>query len=220
LSTRYLKRFFKPKSIAVFGASEKENSMGGIVLQNLLDSGYKGPLMAVNKRGYDTVFGVTCYSSLTKLPEMSDLAIICSPPESVAELIRKLGANMVKAAMILTGGLSIASEPLGKTMRDEIMEAAKPYGIRIMGPDCMGMLVSGHHMNASYSHLNIRKGKVSYVGQSGLLGTAMIDWPTVRRSAFLTSSPWGRALISICRQLLIISPRTLTPSLSSFSLIT
>ena len=60
------------------------------------------------------------------------------------ELIRKLGANMVKAAMILTGGLSIASEPLGKTMRDEIMEAAKPYGIRIMGPDCMGMLVSGH----------------------------------------------------------------------------
>ncbi len=184
MSTRYLKRFFKPKSIAVFGASEKENSMGGIVLQNLLDSGYKGPLMAVNKRGYDTVFGVTCYSSLTKLPEMPDLAIICSPPESVAELIRKLGANMVKAAMILTGGLSIASEPLGKTMRDEIMEAAKPYGIRIMGPDCMGMLVSGHHMNASYSHLNIRKGKVSYVGQSGLLGTAMIDWANGQEIGF------------------------------------
>ncbi|WP_428036378.1 GNAT family N-acetyltransferase [Amphritea sp.] len=184
MSTKYLKRFFKPKSIAVFGASEKENSMGGVVLQNLLDSGYKGPLMAVNKRGYDTVFGVTCYSSLTKLPEMPDLAIICSPPESVAELIRKLGANMVKAAMILTGGLSIASEPLGKSMRDEIMDAAKPYGIRIMGPDCMGMLVSGHNMNASYSHLNIRKGKVSYVGQSGLLGTAMIDWANGQEIGF------------------------------------
>ncbi|WP_299196825.1 bifunctional acetate--CoA ligase family protein/GNAT family N-acetyltransferase [uncultured Amphritea sp.] len=184
MSTKYLKRFFKPKSIAVFGASEKENSMGGIVLQNLLDSGYQGPLMAVNKRGYDTVFGVTCYSSLTKLPEMPDLAIICSPPESVAELIRKLGANMVKAAMILTGGLTIASEPLGKSMRDEIMEAAKPYGIRIMGPDCMGMLVSGHNMNASYSHLNIRKGKVSYVGQSGLLGTAMIDWANGQEIGF------------------------------------
>ncbi|MBQ0756259.1 MAG: bifunctional acetate--CoA ligase family protein/GNAT family N-acetyltransferase [Amphritea sp.] len=184
MSTQYLKRFFKPKSIAVFGASEKENSMGGIVLQNLLDGGYQGKLMAVNKRGYDQVYGVTCYKGLSKLPEMPDLAIICSPPESVAELVRKLGANMVKAAMILTGGLSRASEPLGRSMRDEIMEAARPYGIRILGPDCMGMLVSAHKMNASYSHLNIRKGKVSYVGQSGLLGTAMIDWANGQEIGF------------------------------------
>ncbi|MCV6610089.1 MAG: CoA-binding protein, partial [Amphritea sp.] len=176
LSTKYLKRFFKPRSIAVFGASEKENSMGGVVLQNLLESGYKGKLMAVNKRGYDTVYGVPCYKGVSKLPEMPDLAIICSPPESVAELVRKLGAHMVKAAMILTGGLSRSSENRGNCLRDDIIEAARPYGIRILGPDCMGMLVPGHNMNASYSHVNIRKGKVSYIGQSGLLGTAMIDW--------------------------------------------
>lgn len=176
MSTRYLKRFFKPKSIAVFGASEKENSMGGIVLHNLIEGGYQGKLMAVNKRGYDTVYGVTCYSRLSKLPEMPDLAIICSPAEGIIDLVRRLGESMVKAAMILTGGLSRARDPMGKTMRDEIMETAKPYGIRILGPDCMGMLVSANHMNASFSHLNIRKGKVSYVGQSGLLGTAMIDW--------------------------------------------
>lgn len=158
--------------------------MGGVVLQNLLESGYKGKLMAVNKRGYDTVYGVPCYKGVSRLPEMPDLAIICSPPESVAELVRKLGAHMVKAAMILTGGLSRSSENRGNCLRDDIIEAAKPYGIRILGPDCMGMLVPGHNMNASYSHVNIRKGKVSYIGQSGLLGTAMIDWANGQEIGF------------------------------------
>ncbi|MDO6564915.1 bifunctional acetate--CoA ligase family protein/GNAT family N-acetyltransferase [Amphritea sp. 1_MG-2023] len=184
LSTRYLKRFFKPKSIAVFGASEKDNSMGGVVLHNLIEGGYEGKLMAVNKRGYDSVHGITCYSNLSKLPEMPDLAIICSPPESVADLVRRLGIKMVKAALILTGGLSRSRDPMGKNLRDEIMDAARTHGVRILGPDCMGMLVSGNHMNASYSHLNIRKGKVSYVGQSGLLGTAMIDWANGQEIGF------------------------------------
>lgn len=184
MSTKYLKRFFKPKSIVVFGASEKENSMGGVVLQNLLEGGYQGKLMVVNKRGYKTVFGVPCYASLSKLPEMPDLAIICSPPDTVADLIRKLGAHMVKAAMILTGGLSRSSEARGNCLRDDIREAAKPYGIRILGPDCMGLLVPGQKMNASYSHVNILKGKVSYIGQSGLLGTAMIDWANGQEIGF------------------------------------
>ncbi|RTE64550.1 bifunctional acyl-CoA synthetase/GNAT family N-acetyltransferase [Amphritea opalescens] len=184
VSTRYLKRFFKPKSIAVFGASEKENSMGGVVLHNLIEGGYEGKLIAVNKRGYDKVHGITCYSHLSKLPEMPDLAIVCSPPEGVADLVRRLGISGVKAAMILTGGLSRSRNRVGKTVRDEIMELAKPYGIRILGPDCMGMLVSSNHMNASFSHLNIRKGKVSYVGQSGLLGTAMIDWANGQEIGF------------------------------------
>jgi len=176
LSTKYLKRFFKPGSIAVFGASETENSMGGAVVQNLLESGYQGELMAVNSQGYDTVFGVPCSKTLNDLPRMPDLAIICSPPETVPDIIRKLGANMVKAAMILTGGLSRLNAATKRSLHEEVKESARPYGIRILGPDCMGMLVPGHKMNASYSHVNIRKGKVAYVGQSGLLGTAMIDW--------------------------------------------
>lgn len=176
MSTKYLKRFFKPTSIAVFGASEKENSMGGAVLQNLLEGGYQGELMAVNSQGYDKVFGVPCVKTVGDLPQMPDLAIICSPPETVPGIIRKLGANMVKAAVILTGGLSSLNAETKRTLHDEVREAARPYGIRILGPDCMGMLVPGHKMNASYSHVNIQKGKVAYVGQSGLLGTAMIDW--------------------------------------------
>lgn len=182
MSTKYLKRFFKPKSIAVFCASEREDSMGGIVLRNLLESGYAGKLMAVNSQGMDEVEGVACVRSVGELPEMPDLAIICSPPESVAGIIRKLGANMVKAAMILTGGLSPDSRT--GSLREAVKEAARPYGIRILGPECMGLLVPGSKMNASYSHVNIRKGKVAYVGQSGLLGTAMIDWASGQEIGF------------------------------------
>lgn len=184
MSTRYLKRFFKPSSIVVFGASERDGSMGGAVLQNLLESGYKGQLAAVNSQGYKQVYGVNCYPSVTDLPEMPELAIICSPPDSVANIIRKLGANMVKAVMILTGGLSRGQDASAESLRDQVREAAKPYGIRILGPDCMGMLVPGHQMNASYSHINISKGKVAYVGQSGLLGTAMIDWANGQEIGF------------------------------------
>ncbi|GAA0683680.1 bifunctional acetate--CoA ligase family protein/GNAT family N-acetyltransferase [Marinobacterium maritimum] len=184
MSTKYLKRFFKPQSIAVFGASERDDSMGGVVLSNLIESQYPGKLMAVNAQGYDEVHGVQCYRSVADLPEMPDLAIICSPPESVAGIIRKLGANMVKAAMILTGGLNPADTAHSQSLREEVREAARPYGIRILGPDCMGLLVPGSKMNASYSHVNIRKGKVAYVGQSGLLGTAMIDWASGQEIGF------------------------------------
>ncbi len=176
MSTSYLKRFFTPKSIAVFGASEKPNSMGGVVLSNLIDGGYTGRLMAVNRQGYEEVFGIPCYSGVSTMPEMPDLAIICSPPDAVPDIVRKLGASQVKAAMILTGGLSRSHTDTLQPLKDAVIEAARPYGIRILGPDCMGLLVPGHNMNASYSHLNIQKGKVAYVGQSGILGTGMIDW--------------------------------------------
>ncbi|MBR9829233.1 MAG: GNAT family N-acetyltransferase, partial [Oceanospirillales bacterium] len=184
MSTKYLKRFFKPQSIAVFGASEREDSMGGIVLRNLIESQYPGKLMAVNAQGYDEVNGIQCFRSVAELPEMPDLAIICAPPESVAGIIRKLGANMVKAAMILTGGLSPQNSNHTRSLREDVREAAKPYGIRILGPDCMGLLIPGAKLNASYSHVNIRKGKVAYVGQSGLLGTAMIDWASGQEIGF------------------------------------
>ena len=184
MTTKYLKRFFKPQSIAVFGASEREDSMGGVVLSNLIESQFAGKLMAVNAQGYDQVYGIQCYRSVADLPEMPDLAIICSPPESVAGIIRKLGANMVKAAMILTGGLNPEDKAHSQSLREEVREAARPYGIRILGPDCMGLLVPGSKMNASYAHVNIRKGKVAYVGQSGLLGTAMIDWASGQEIGF------------------------------------
>ncbi len=158
--------------------------MGGVVLQNLLDSGFEGDLIAVNVQGYEQVHGVVCVRSVSELPQMPDLAIICSPPQTVADIIRKLGAHMVKAALILTGGLSIRDSKTERTLHQDVLDAALPYGIRILGPDCMGLLVPGSRMNASYSHVNIRAGKVAYVGQSGLIGAAMIDWANGQEIGF------------------------------------
>lgn len=184
MSTKYLKRFFKPRSITVFGASEKTESMGGMVLKNLLDGEFAGDLSVVNPEDYTSVYGVECYASISALPHMPDLAIICAPPDTVPDIVRKLGAHMVRAALILTGGLSIRNNPAARSLAERVKEAARPYGIRIMGPDCMGVLVPGSKMNASYAPANILRGKVAYIGQSGLLGTAMIDWANGRGIGF------------------------------------
>ncbi|MBN3561567.1 GNAT family N-acetyltransferase [Aliamphritea spongicola] len=176
MSTRYLKRLFNPRSIVIIGASERLNNMGGVVLQNLQEGGYKGQLAVVHPDGHGEVFGVPAFTEVSALDWVVDLAIICSPPATVPGMVEVLGQQGVKAAMILTGGLSRDVGADGKSQRDAIREAAEPYGIRILGPDCMGMLAPWQSINASYSHLNIQKGKVSYIGQSGLLGTAMIDW--------------------------------------------
>ncbi|MFP8965330.1 GNAT family N-acetyltransferase [Pokkaliibacter sp. CJK22405] len=175
MSTRYLKRFFNPRSIAVFGASSSPDSLGGVVIRNLQDSGYQGHLYAVHRDAEGDVFGVPCYQGIATLPEMPELAVICSDAERVPELIRKLGANEVRAALVLSGGyLAQGEESL--SLREAVKEAARPYGIRIIGPDCLGILVPASNLNASYSHLNVHKGKIGYVGQSGIMGTAMIDW--------------------------------------------
>ncbi|MGV2442417.1 GNAT family N-acetyltransferase, partial [Bacillus atrophaeus ATCC 9372] len=150
--------------IVVFGASEEPETLGGIVIRNLQDSGFDGRLYAVLRDGSSGVFGVPCYAGVADFPEMPDLAVICSRPERVPELIRKLGANQVRAAIILSGG-HIAQGEQSQPLREAVKEAARPYGIRIIGPACLGILVPGHNMNASYSHINVLKGKVAYVGQ-------------------------------------------------------
>ncbi|MAC46498.1 bifunctional acetate--CoA ligase family protein/GNAT family N-acetyltransferase [Oceanospirillum beijerinckii] len=179
MGTRSLKHFFEPKSIAVFGASEKDFSMGGQVIRNLQDSQFPGKLFAVNIKGYDHVFDVPCFNCAEAMVEhlLPDLAIICSPPEAIPDLVGRLGKLGVKAALVLSGGLSrVPSANPAHTLKDEMLAAARESGIRIMGPECLGILVPGRKLNASYSSRNVKAGKVAYIGQSGMLGNAMIDW--------------------------------------------
>ncbi len=175
MSTRYLKRFFKPRSIAVIGATEAPGDMGGVVLNNLLDGGYQRPIMSVGPGG-DSLFGVANVAAVDQLGEVPDLAVVCGLADDIPATIKALGEHRVKAALVLSGDLSHSSFGDRQALNRAIREAAQPYGIRILGPEGMGLLVPGEKVNASYSHQNIGKGPVAYVGQSGLLGTAMIDW--------------------------------------------
>ncbi|WP_445157708.1 bifunctional acetate--CoA ligase family protein/GNAT family N-acetyltransferase [Halomonas sp. E14] len=185
MSTRFLRHFFEPRTIAVIGASEKPHSIGGIVIRNLQEAGFPGTLWAVNLRGYESVFGQPCVARVRDLPEAPDLAVICSPAPTLPKLIRQLGRIGVKATLVLSGGSDLDDAEEGESsIRERMLSAAMESGIRVLGPECMGLIVPGRKLNASYASQPVKPGKVAYLGQSGMLGNAMIDWAAGRGIGF------------------------------------
>ncbi|WP_043526072.1 bifunctional acetate--CoA ligase family protein/GNAT family N-acetyltransferase [Litchfieldella xinjiangensis] len=185
MGTRFLRHFFEPGSLAVIGASEKTHSMGGLVIRNLKEAGFPGSLWAVNPKNYDTVYGVPCIRRVRELPEVPDLAVICSPVETVPRLIEQLGRFGVRAALVLSGGAHLdARLEEEASLRERMLSAARRSGIRVLGPECMGVVVPGRKLNATYASQPIRPGRVAYLGQSGMLGNAMIDWAAGRGIGF------------------------------------
>ena len=107
MGTRSLERFFKPETVAVIGASERKGSLGGAIMRNLTQGEFPGTILPVNSRGYDSVYGVTAFSKISQLKSnVPDLAIICTPADTVPRVIKQLHAIGVEAAMILTGGMA------------------------------------------------------------------------------------------------------------------
>ncbi|OLO11372.1 GNAT family N-acetyltransferase [Chromohalobacter japonicus] len=185
MGTRFLRHFFEPHSVAVIGASEKPHSMGGMVLGNLREAGFSGTLWAVNPRGYDTVYGVTCVKRIADLPAVPDLAILCNPVEGVPRSIEALGKLGARAALVLSGGSYLDDRTQdGGSLRERMLKAALRSGIRVLGPECLGIVVPGSKLNATYASQPIKAGRVAYLGQSGMLGNAMIDWAAGRGIGF------------------------------------
>ncbi|MDN3520848.1 bifunctional acetate--CoA ligase family protein/GNAT family N-acetyltransferase [Halomonas ramblicola] len=185
MSTRFLRHFFEPRSIAVVGASERPQSLGGLVIRNLLEAGFPGSVWAVNPKGYARVHGQPAFARVGQLPEVPDLAVICSPVETVPGRIARLGRFGVRAALVLSGGSQLDEARDGKaSIRARMLEAARESGIRVLGPECMGLIVPGRRLNASYANRPIKAGRVAYLGQSGMLGSAMIDWAAGRGVGF------------------------------------
>ncbi|MGR2737009.1 bifunctional acetate--CoA ligase family protein/GNAT family N-acetyltransferase [Billgrantia sp. Q4P2] len=185
MSTRFLRHFFEPRTIAVIGASEKPHSIGGIVIANLLEAGFPGQLWAVNRKGYETVFEQPCVSRISELPETPDLAVVCTPAATLPKVISRLGRIGVRATLVLSGGAHLDEAEGDKgSIRERMLAAARESGIRVLGPECMGLIVPGRRINASYSSQPVKAGKVAYLGQSGMLGNAMIDWAAGRGIGF------------------------------------
>ena len=185
MGTRFLRHFFEPRTLAVIGASEKPHSMGGLVIRNLEDSGFPGPIWAVNPKGYAKVFERPCVKRVSDLPEVPDLAIVCSPVATVPKLIQQLGRFGVRAAMVLSGGSYLNDQDDdGTSIREQMLAAARRSGIRVLGPECLGLIVPGRKLNATYASQPVKQGRVAYLGQSGMLGNAMIDWAAGRGIGF------------------------------------
>ncbi|WLD57317.1 acetate--CoA ligase family protein [Salinispirillum sp. LH 10-3-1] len=176
-----LDAFFQPKSIAVLGASEREGSMGGLVLQNLQGAGYPHRIIAVNLKRYETVYGVKCIYQI-RPEDHIDLAVICLPAKALLRAIKSAAEAGVKAALVLSGGM--ARDQLSTNTMRRMTQLARRWGIRLMGPNSLGVIVPSFNMNVSYSHIQARPGNIAYVGMSSALGSALLDWATGRGYGF------------------------------------
>ena len=175
MSIRNLDALFAPGSVAVFGASERPASVGGTVWHNL-SAEFTGHLYPVNPK-YTELGGIRVYPNAKALPEAPDLAVICTPAATVAPLIAELGARGTRAAIVVTAGLD-------KAQKQAMLDAARVHTLRILGPNCIGMLAPHLGLNASFSHIGAKPGELAFVSQSGALVTAMLDWAGSRGIGF------------------------------------
>jgi len=182
MSTRNLQHLFRPASIAVFGASDRTASVGATVARNLLDGGFAGPIYLVNPR-HPEVAGRLTYADVASLPATPELAVIATPPAAIPAIIGALGARGCRAAIVLTAGLNANSDG-GAALRRAMLDAARPHLLRILGPNCVGMLVPGLGVNASFAHVGALPGKLAFVSQSGGLTTAVLDFARSRDIGF------------------------------------
>ncbi|MBI1260891.1 MAG: GNAT family N-acetyltransferase [Rhizobiales bacterium] len=182
MTIRNLDAMFAPGSVALIGAREKAGSVGRVLLRNLTTSGFAGPVWAVNPHGGD-IDGMEVYRDIASLPEAPDLAVIATPPRSIPALISELGERGTQAAVVITAGFGeLGAE--GHELEAQMLEAARPHLLRIVGPNCLGTMVPGVGLNASFAHLPPLKGDIAFVSQSGAVVTAVLDWATSRGIGF------------------------------------
>ena len=178
MSVRNLDRLLEPESIAVVGASDRPGSVGATVWRNLRSGRFAGPIHPVNPK-HASLDGVRCFAAPADLPMVPDLAIVCTPPQTVAPLIAGFGALGTRAAIVMTAGLTAAQ-------KHETLDAARRTTLRVLGPNCIGVLTPRLGLNASFAHTDALRGNVAFVSQSGALVTAVLDWAKQRRIGFST----------------------------------
>lgn len=174
MSQHHLKPLFAPKSVAVFGASDRIDAVGQIVFQNMLQSGYQGALYPINPMRA-VVQGCKAYASIAEIVEPVELAVIATPAQTVPDIIEECGKHNVKAAIIITAGFGEAGEE-GKALERAVLENAKRHGIRIIGPNCLGVMRPDIGLNATFNKGSAIAGNLAFISQSGALCTAILDW--------------------------------------------
>ena len=182
VSNHSLSLFFCPNSVAIIGASETEPSVGRTVVNNLIKDGYKGKIFPVNPKR-ETVLGLKCYSSINDINEKVELAIIIVPAKSVAKVIEECGQKQIKHAIIISAGFKELG-PSGLELENEMLEKARLYGMRIIGPNCLGLINPHHNFNASFASSNALKGQIGFISQSGAMCTAVLDWSLKKKIGF------------------------------------
>ncbi len=182
MSQHYLRPLFSPNSVAVIGASDRPDSVGGLTFRNLLEGGFERKLYAVNP-GQKTIGGQPSYPDIEAIGEPVDLAVIATPASTVPEIIDACGRAGVKAAVILSAGFGEAGKE-GRALERRVLEIARHHGIRLVGPNCLGVMRPSIGLNATFSKAGAKAGGLALVSQSGALCTAILDWARPNQVGF------------------------------------
>lgn len=166
--------FFAPRNIAVIGATENPGSVGRTTLWNLISSPFGGAVFPVNPKR-ESVLGIKAYKSVKDIPAVVDLAVIVTPSKLIPGIITECGEIGVKAAVVISAGFKEAGEE-GKLLEKQLVENARAAGIRVIGPNCLGVMVPPTGVNATFASGMARTGNVGFLSQSGALCTSVLDW--------------------------------------------
>jgi acetate---CoA ligase (ADP-forming) len=165
---------FRPKSVAVIGASSTRGKVGNVLADNLLKSGYEGPIYFVNNKGGE-ILGKQAYKTVQEIPGEVDLAVVSIPSKFVIQTVEQCGEKGVKAMIVISAGFKeIGGE--GAELEKKLVETAQKYGIRIQGPNCLGTINTHMPLDLSFASTLPMKGSIGFITQSGALGTAILDW--------------------------------------------
>ena len=184
MNTHYLAPLFTPGSIVQFGASDREDSVGGVVFKNLLSSGFKGPIYAVNPKR-DVVQGEPAFKSLEEIDGPIDLAVVATPAKSIPGIVQACGERGIRMMLILSAGFR-ETGPEGRRLEDQVTQLARRFGIRLMGPNCLGIIRPDIGLNATFGNNNAQPGNLAFVSQSGAICTAILDWAAQNDIGFST----------------------------------
>ncbi len=183
MTIRNLDFMFNPSSVVLVGASQKPGSIGAVLARNLVSGGFKGDIFPVNSK-YKTIEGLRAYPDLDSLPKTPDLAVIATPPDTVPQLIEKLGRRGTRSAVVISTGFREGDSKKGQQLCARMLDSARPHLLRIMGPNCLGIMVPGVGLNASFGHVQPLNGNIAFVAQSGAVQTSVLDWATSKGIGF------------------------------------
>mgnify|MGYP001819794526 CR=1 FL=1 len=182
MNTHYLTSLFTPNKIALFGASDRENSVGGVVFKNLLTAGFEGQIFAINPK-HDTVQGEKAYASLAEIGEPVDLAVVATPASTIPAIVEACGEHGIKMMLILSAGFREIGEE-GKKLEKRVTDLVERHGIRLMGPNCLGLMRPSKKLNITFGHNVAKPGNLALVSQSGAICTAILDWAELNDIGF------------------------------------
>ena len=191
MGPHYLNPFFAPKTVAIIGASKREESVGYRLLLNMQEAGFKGKLYPVNPK-HEELLGLKTYPDIDSIFDTLELVIIATPAPTVPNIVLQCGMKGVGAIIIITAGFSEVGDA-GKRLEQKVLDIAHRYDIRIIGPNCLGIIRPSGQLNATFGYGTVQDGHLALVSQSGAICTAIIDWAQSQGIGFSTVVSIGSA---------------------------